>query len=97
MAETKNRYEVTDGTILHDGHRYEVGDAIDLTDEEAERLNVEPVKEKTGGSTVKDMAELIEDCKTVAEVEELIEDDGRKGVIEAAKKRIAAIEEASGE
>ena len=91
----KKTYCVKETTILHDGNKYEPGDEIDLTSEEAGKLSAslqeasepegkkEPSKlEKLLAGNVKAVTDALLDL-TDAELQEVLNLDKRKGVLDA--------------
>lgn len=95
------RYKVMDGPKRHDGKRYEIGDEMEVSEEVAERLRLEPVEVSSSGSkspnksgggapplmNSKEKLKMIGACETIEALDNLLEGETRQTIIEAAGKK----------
>lgn len=103
---TEQKYLIVDGHKKINGKSYAPGEIIECDAETAARLRLQPVKEaepatpppppqgsEAKGETlnVAQMAEKIAACEAAEDVDALVQGDTRKGVIEAAEKKKAAL------
>ncbi len=83
-------YTVVDGHKIHDKKTYAPGDTMNVPEDVAKRLRLAPGTEKKK-LNAEDIIALINDCKTVDEVDAAVGDDKRKTVIEAAGNKKAEL------
>lgn len=80
------RYKVIDCEKIHDGKHYGIGDEMEVSEEVAAMLRLEPAP------NAKDMLKLVGACETMEDLEKLIEGETRQTILEAAAKKRERLE-----
>lgn len=89
------RYKVIDCEKIHDGKRYGIGDEMEVSEEIATQLRLEPVAPEQGKKpqppahvrNAKEMFKLVGACKTVEELGKLMKDETRPAILSAAAEK----------
>lgn len=94
------RYKVIDGPKRYEGKRYKIGDEMEVSEEIAARLRLEPVEaplsgaksqDNSGGApplmNSKEKLKSIGACETIEALDKLLEGETRQTIIEAAGKK----------